>query len=164
MLAWDFESLVNLRFCRSLFFFLDVSGTTEGGGGMSHSLNWNTVEIYNPACMHALRRDIPTINAELQRSGFSICSSVDFFCDFGQVAGTLCTCVPHLVLGNNKLLPQRENSPIVENSTNILGTKGEWELRAPSISNIAEEWNSIATVECIRESVGLSSVQCPLPS
>lgn len=114
--------------------------------------------------MHALRRDIPTINAELQRSGFSGCSSVGFFCDFGQVAGTLCTRVLHLVLGNNKPLPQRENCPVVDNSTNILGTKGEWELRAPSVSNVPEEWNSLATVERTRESVGSSSVDCPLQS
>lgn len=114
--------------------------------------------------MHALRWDIPTINAELQRSGFSVCSSADFFCDFGQVAGTRCTCVPQLLLGNNKPLPQRENSPMVGNSTNTAGTRGEWELRAPSVSNIPEEWNSIATVECTRESVHPSSVDCPLQS
>lgn len=61
--------------------------------------------------MHALRKDIPTINADLQTSEFSVGSSVDMFCDFEQVAGTLSTCVPCLVLGSNKPLRQEEDSP-----------------------------------------------------
>lgn len=42
--------------------------------------------------------------------------------------------------------------------------RGERELRAPSVSNTPEEWNSIATAEHTRESVCPSSVDCPLQS
>lgn len=53
---------------------------------------------------------------------------------------------------------------LADNSTNILGTKSDWELRASSISTIAEEWNSVATVGSTRESMGLLSVDCPFHS
>lgn len=56
---------------------LDVSGSTERGWGMSHPLNQN-------ACMYTLRKDTPSINAELHRSDFSVYSSVHFWCDLGK--------------------------------------------------------------------------------
>lgn len=53
---------------------------------------------------------------------------------------------------------------MADNFTNVLRTKGERGLRAPSVSSILEEYSSIATVECVRESMGPSSVDCPLHS
>lgn len=102
-----------------------------------------------------LSRDIPTINAELQRSGFSVCSSVGFFCDAPAFPIWYCKIISHYPRGK---------TPVADNSTSILGANGGWELRATFVSSVLDEWNSIATVECIRESMGPPSVDCPLQS
>lgn len=77
--------------------------------------------------------------AELHRSGFSVCSSVDFFCDFGKFLELF---IPVLFIWYLEII-----SCYLRGRTILLisqGRKGEWELRATSICNNPEEPNSIS--------------------
>lgn len=113
ILAWDFKSV----FCHWLLFLLAVPGSTERGWGMSRSLNRNAIEVYKPACTHW--GGIYHVLCWTSQVWLQCLLFCGFLLWFWEVPGALYTGVVHLVFGNNKLLPERE-----DNSTNILGTKG----------------------------------------
>lgn len=100
---------------------------------MSQSLNQN-------ACMHTLRRDIPSINVELHRSSFSVHSSAHFFWVLGKFLVLL---IPVFSIWCLEII-----SCYLKGRTTLLtsqGQKSEWELRASSICNNPEALNSISS-------------------
>lgn len=91
------------------------------------------------ARMHTLRRDIPSINAELHRSSFNVRSSVDFFCVLWKFLVLL---IPMFSIWYLEII-----SCYLKGRTALLisqGQKGEWELRASSVHNNLDVLNSIS--------------------
>lgn len=129
---------------------------------MSHSLYWNIVEVYNPACRHRGGIYQPLMQNFTDLHLVSALLWISFV-----ILGKLLAVFPPVftiwywqVIGcylRGKIL-------LWFTTTNISATKGERDLRVPSVSNIPGERNSVATVQCTRESMGLSSMDSPLQS
>lgn len=129
---------------------------------MSHSLYWNIVEVYNPACRHWRGIYQPLM---LNFTDLHLASAL-LWVSFVILGKLLAVFPPAFTIWYWQVIGCYLRGKILLwfTTTNISGSKGERDLRVPSVSNIPGERNSVATVQCTRESMGLSSMDSPLQS